>query len=430
MGEMTLPIFQKGNEFFTFSRRTKSLQKYLRFTFAFSTLTESIPPEKLQEHRKLVEPVWEASVLHLRLARGYAKLRKRADFGALPPAAKTSSSVRQIAIQKPAPAIVPASYASPAETKEKPDLAPAKKTREPAEKAISVIPSLFDTTGREFATASEHRATTTRERKRGANKKCRRSLLMFLGAIVAVTIGAFMVRTPGLRFLGGLLGMSAALIAGWALVLAVLGLIECAKHPRRYNGGKTYAILTLLVGTLMGVPFMTGIISGMRDAIAAKPRNPSERFEPELLKFPHLNFAFKQPTSDWKQADPRMFGRGPVLAFAHGPINFTLCSSPLEPGFPDARARLVHVCKETIKRDAITYQQLSEQEVTRNGLGGWQIEGETNLCGHEFYIVHWIVATNGFGYQLAIFGPMKMAAQVKQEADALFSNFGIADQRD
>ena len=36
-----------------------------------------------------------------------------------------------------------------------------------------------------------------------------------------------------------------------------------------------------------------------------------------------------------------------------------------------------------------------DEAVVRNGLDGWQIEMLRNFQGREYYVVHWMFATNG-----------------------------------
>jgi len=47
----------------------------------------------------------------------------------------------------------------------------------------------------------------------------------------------------------------------------------------------------------------------------------------------------------------------------------------------------------------------------------------------QFYFVHWILATNGVGYQLITWGPPGANSDLKGEAEHLFSSFEITSHR-
>jgi len=216
----------------------------------------------------------------------------------------------------------------------------------------------------------------------------------------------------------------------WSLALAVIGLIECVKHPERYPRGKAVAGLTLVsVFALFLIPL---IASGVRRVMAgAKARSQIRQSGAQPLRFDELSFIFRPPGPPWNQTDARRFGRGPVLAFARAePMFFTVSANRLQPGFFDARSRLVEICKTSTRRDTTSYRLVKEGEVTRNGLAGWQTETQAAFQGHEYYLVHWILATNGFGYQLVTWGPPALSSQVKEEAERLFSKFELTVRKD
>jgi hypothetical protein len=74
-------------------------------------------------------------------------------------------------------------------------------------------------------------------------------------------------------------------------------------------------------------------------------------------------------------------------------------------------------------RDMSSCRFISEEAVSRNGVEGWQLEVAANLQGKELYILHWIVATNGFGYILNTWGHPLRKELIKQEANRMFSEF-------
>ena len=68
---------------------------------------------------------------------------------------------------------------------------------------------------------------------------------------------------------------------------------------------------------------------------------------------------------------------------------------------------------------------ITEGEATRNGVVGWQIETQASFQGHDYYMVQWLLATNGFGYELVTWGRPELKSQVKEEAERLFSRFEL-----
>src|SRR5207245_4643958 len=132
--------------------------------------------------------------------------------------------------------------------------------------------------------------------------------------------------------------------------LAVIGLIECVKHPESHPRGKAVAILTLVF--LFGLILIPVIGSGVRGVMtAAKARSRMQRSSTELLKFDELSFVFRSPGLPWNQTDARRFGRDPVLAFTRpGPMFFMVCARRLGPEFTEPRSRLVEICKANVRR--------------------------------------------------------------------------------
>ena len=64
-----------------------------------------------------------------------------------------------------------------------------------------------------------------------------------------------------------------------------------------------------------------------------------------------------------------------------------------------------------------------DEAVVRNGLDGWQTEMLRNFQGREYYVVHWMFATNGLTYLLNTFGPPDSRSWLKDEAERMCSSF-------
>ena len=71
--------------FVRFSRSHKCLHRFWSMTLSLSTLDDAVPPEHIEEHRALVEEIWQQSLWEIDTPVGVAHSVVRKDFGALPP---------------------------------------------------------------------------------------------------------------------------------------------------------------------------------------------------------------------------------------------------------------------------------------------------------------------------------------------------------
>jgi hypothetical protein len=423
LSSISIPPYEADNEFFRFSRRTKCLPKYLRLTFSLETLADSVPPKAVPGHRKQVEAAWTASSFQIRLPVGYARLRKRDDFGALPPvkgaaAGETTalSSAAPSRITKP-PSGQPASELQPSE----------KKMGLGQKRAFNPSPPRTETKTTQLSLPLPQVDSPRRGRSRGRQKtsKSLLSLYFVIGTVLLILGAAAVGRRPEGRELSGFLFLFSYPPVCSALALAVLGWKQSSRHPAEYPDGKVIAGLTLAIGGFIGLILLSTLPGALSAAwTGAKLRSQFAQNREELLKFKNLNFVFHSPSSPWVQVDGRRFGRSSVLGFVSPEhLSFSVCANPLETGLPDSRMRLVELYTQTLQRVTTSCERLSEGEVTHNGLTGWQIEYQISYQGHESYLLHWLLATNGYGYQLAIWGPPERKALVRDEADQMFSKF-------
>jgi hypothetical protein len=80
-------------------------------------------------------------------------------------------------------------------------------------------------------------------------------------------------------------------------------------------------------------------------------------------------------------------------------------------------------------RVANPWRVISEGNVERNGVNGWQFETVGYNQGHEVYAVTWVVTTNGFGYVMRTWSPLDMKARAKEGADYICSRFEPVAQK-
>jgi hypothetical protein len=76
-------------------------------TLTLSTLVDAVPPDRIDEHRAIVEDIWQRSLWEMTLPVGYVHPVKRKDFGSLPPAPRKLTSYIAEPQQNPKPVFPP-----------------------------------------------------------------------------------------------------------------------------------------------------------------------------------------------------------------------------------------------------------------------------------------------------------------------------------
>ncbi len=430
---VSLPFFQVGNSFFTFGRRSRSWPNLLKVTFSLETLQGSIPPDKLDEHRKNVEAVHEAGVIHLLLPLGYSASRRRADFGALPAPNPSRAGAGNVVVstQKPIPAKAEVPVPIAAEEKETvalqktAELAGMPAVAKPMPPAREAIPLQ--------TTLEPSRPSPRRPRK--LEKRCAWAFYLFIFSAVA-----FLSAMPLARYVSKELAgvvMLFIVTPSWAcsLILAIFGWKQTAKYPGRYTDtSKLFATLTLALGGMVGlilVPmhiysFTRGVDYARMQARRQHVENPpAENPSPE---FKDLNFTFHSPGGSWRQVNPSQLA--PKIRYElwrPDPMYFTILQQPQRVGVivMNPRHDMVQASKNTMRRDVPSYRITDEKEVTYNGLAGWQIEAEGTVRDRDTCFVQWIYATNGFGYLLSTWAPRSSKVELEVEASRLFARFEL-----
>jgi hypothetical protein len=356
-------------------------------------------------------------------------MRKRSDFGTLPnpspsrigaavvPAPETTAAPKVEEIARTASASVTAA----AEKAE--DIAPLNALLKPMPPAVE---------GSRFELPPDEAAATRRRSHRNKKeKRCVLSFCLFLGAFVGNFIAILLGRSDGTAAIGGLLALLVIPALIWSLVLAGLGLRECARYPGRYLQSKLFAILTLVFGGLFALCLLPGLIQGAH-AVAAGARARREfASSREPIEVADLNFTFHPPASPWHRVEPNAFiKKGPALAFSRpDPMFFTVGANYFGLMIPDLRTRMVESTKADVRKLFDSYQFLNEQESTYNGLSGWQMEIQATGKGRDFYFVHWMFATNGVGYQLTIWGSSNLKSEIREQAASLFPGFELTSHQ-
>ena len=411
--------FESDSKFFKFSRSGRSVRKFIKITFDFSTLTDTVPAGSSAEYRKQVETTWRASILHLRLPPGYMRIRKRGDFGSLPATTSTGSvppvsHSAELNRQASMPADEPLAPAG--------NLEPAFTTGvAEREQQRPIDPGRGAATMERRTRRTHHRGSESyyRGQKIGTNKKCLASVCLAVAGVLMLFVAFAAGATPAYRSFAGLVIYFVYPTVAIAVVLAILGLKECRRAGRKDNG-KMMAIITLAVSSLAGFILVPTLVSIIEDGLHG--RRGMEHSE--LLKFPSQNFAFQSPTPPWKQLDVRGFNPRPAVSFVRpGPTYFVIYPMKLNPNGEDPRAQLVGLCKVATIDSLNPFRVIREETVKRKELEGWQLDVEGTLQGRQYYFINWAVVTNGLGYVLRIWGPPEMTAEIKQQSEDMFSRF-------
>jgi len=252
--------------------------------------------------------------------------------------------------------------------------------------------------------------------------KCALSLGLVIAAVWLFIIG-IITAGSGHRLAAGSLGLLTIPMVPAAVVLAIVGLRDLARNPRK-AGGRGMAITTLWIGGLMGLILLPMLIAGIKGGIQGARRARERIAYARLLRFPAEQFVIHTPDPPWIQMNVKNYGSFAVAGFAQpGPISSIVMVTNLGPAAAKFQDRLVGWCKLAEMRVANPWHIMSEGNVERNGVNGWQFETVGYDQGHEVYAVTWVVTTNGFGYVLRTWSTLDLMARTKEGADYIYSRF-------
>ena len=257
---------------------------------------------------------------------------------------------------------------------------------------------------------------------RRVNPQCIVSLSLFLFSVVMAAVAVVFSCSQETETLGGVLFLVNLPIFAASIILAARGLNQCNRLPEFDANSRLVAILTLAFGSLFGLFLLVGLGVGLQRRAQAESARSAE-----LLSFPSSRCFFRLPEPPWRQMDARAFGAGPILTLQRpGPLYFKLSAHPVDLTHRDPRGWLVDWSKSEKQRSAIAYRLVTEGESVFGGISGWRIETEGNFQGNDQFIVDWVIATNGFGYQLTLWGPKSLTPEVRNESEHLFAGFHLA----
>lgn len=273
----------------------------------------------------------------------------------------------------------------------------------------------------------------------GTNSKGAISLSLVLGGFCLIGLGlAFSIRHET-RPLNGLFGLFSLPLIIAALVLAILGWMECAKSPNKYRHGKGMAVSTVVAGGFVILfvlsAFVVGVVEGVTEA---KHRVSSRRqieaglnsyLSPPTLKFESFGFIYHYPGPPWRQVDARTFGPGRLLALATSdPVFFTVACKCFAPGDPEEQ-RFADFSKLILQKETTDYQLVQDKTLRGEGFCETRSEARANFQGNEYYYVSKTIITNDTGYYLQTWGPLEKADLIRSASEKVWAGFEVVPRR-
>jgi tetratricopeptide (TPR) repeat protein len=262
-------------------------------------------------------------------------------------------------------------------------------------------------------------------RRPTTNSKGVWSLALFLAVfLVPATINFIPKETPAYRaliILGGLflIGLFVA-----SIILAIIGLMECARERERFIQGRAQAIWALVLSGIFLLFAVSGAATGFTRALKLK-NQPTNH---ELLTFAELNFKFSSPGRPWMQADAAKLNRSAKLAFirAYPEMYFVVIAESLGnlDYTTESLADMAHIRLQSV---AESLRVLEQKPVLIGGLNGLEVHTEAQVQNHSIFYVQWFCVTNGWSYQLTTWGTSSEQKMVVQDAQQMMGGFALID---
>jgi tetratricopeptide (TPR) repeat protein/transglutaminase-like putative cysteine protease len=265
-------------------------------------------------------------------------------------------------------------------------------------------------------------------RRPTTNTKCVLALILVLVAFLVSGVlsvaATFLTSDAAAEVLGLVrtLGSIALLLA--AIVVGILGLLECQDRRSVFKQGSAQAAWALIISAVLVTASLSlgdfsSLLSSFASAQVGAPGEP--------LVFEDRNFRFRSPGVPWKTSDTNSTGRRALLAFERTTpeMSLTVMADKYGQGF--TTEQLAESGKGLLRKGFSAEKVLERKPLSLGGLDGIQLETRATSGRKELLTVQWYCFTNGFGYQLVSTGPWRNRRQVAREASQLFSLFECID---
>ncbi len=262
-------------------------------------------------------------------------------------------------------------------------------------------------------------------RRPTANAKCVWSLmLLLLGWALAGAVAGMGRWFPPVLMVTVLVGwlMLGGLSA--AVVLAILGLRECARHKELYQQGRAQAVWTLVIAVVFAGFGIVGFAG-------ARQRAWSSRSQPPMGKpfvFEDLNFKYQAPGRPWVQLDAGKVNPAAKLAFMRSQPTLNcvvIAEKSTMTDFPNERFVEVALGHVRSVADSVELRRRSTRRV--HGLDGLLLEIDAQLHGQQISFANWLCTTNGWVYQVVLSGRSEDRAALRQSAVEMIQRLDLLD---
>ena len=163
-----------------------------------------------------------------------------------------------------------------------------------------------------------------------------------------------------------------------------------------------------------------GCSRGRATAQAKAPAGPAD-------EKPEYNFRFRPPGPAWTRQDPDHIDPGAKLAYARSRPDLSFLVYVSRPGTEVAGDSAVASWKRQLEAQASGPVDLSSGPLELHGLSGTRAVAAATVQGTKVVYENWIVARNGWLYQLLVWGMAQDRKALHDEASAVYAGFELID---
>ena len=142
---------------------------------------------------------------------------------------------------------------------------------------------------------------------------------------------------------------------------------------------------------------------------------------------PEHNFRFRPPGPAWSRMDPDHIDPAAKLAYARSRPDVSFLVYVTRPGTDVALDGVIASWKRQLEAQASGAVELSSAPLELHGLSGTRAVAAATVQGAKVVYESWLLARNGWLYQLLAWGAAKDRAALHDEARALFAGFELID---
>lgn len=254
-------------------------------------------------------------------------------------------------------------------------------------------------------------------RSRSTNKKCALSAVFFFGIwYLTAALGILGMQMP--QVVNVLLGL--VLLAGFpaSIILAIFGLLELARHPRRREKGKKRAIAVLVLCGLMLVSMLFALVAGVVN------NRQTANLPEKTLTYDDLNFQITPPRP-WMEAGVKLNSDATVSLLHGSPEIFAIIiAEKVGMASPLTSESLAGFVKNRLASASPSTSISTPLPAREQGMDVVKLEGRTDAGVFQTF---WLAVHNGYSYQLICWGNLRFQDEIQSQAALLASQFNIID---